>query len=91
MFRWVKNVDGELEENSPLQDGGHLGVNLWREGNENARPVEPAFVGWPVVAVLIPLLRSGPFLQGQSGDEHQEHRQEDGAQDRSIQRTVRAA
>jgi hypothetical protein len=64
MFGRVEDVDGELEKNCSLQEGGHPCVKLWRERNENARPLEPTFVGWPVVAVFVPLFRPRPFLQG---------------------------
>lgn len=35
----IKDINGKFQENRPLQDHWHKAVELWREGDQNARPL----------------------------------------------------
>ena len=84
MLGRIKDVQGELEENRPLQHGRQRLVQLGREGDQNAGAFRVALIRLPVVAALVPLLRPRAFLQREPGDEEKEKGEEDRAENGGV-------
>jgi hypothetical protein len=84
--RRIKDVQGKLEEHSPLQEHRQLFVQLWRKGNQDARAIEPALVLVPVVTLFVASLGLGPLGQGQAGHKHEEGGEQEGPHDGGVQR-----
>ena len=69
-----------MSHNLKIMGKGHrsdIRTQLWWEWDQDARSLSISRVRFPVVSTFIPLLTSGPFLEGKARDEHQKQRQEE--------------
>lgn len=88
VLRWVEDIHGELEKHGPFQEHRQLLVELRREREQNARPVQVALIARPVCALFVALFRAGPLGEGQAGDEHEQDGQEKRANDGGVEGLV---
>lgn len=64
MLCWIKDIDWELQEQSPLQDDRHSLIKSWWEGDEDTGLMQVSSILVPTFTLFVSLLRSRAFLQG---------------------------
>jgi len=85
MLGRIEHIDREFQEYCSLQKDRNLRIQLRWKGDEDARSMQISLICWPVVTLLVPLLRSWSFLQCQPGDEHEQYGQEECTEYGSIE------
>ena len=89
MLRRIKHINREFQKQRPLQKHRHPLVQLRRERNQNTRALQPALIRGPIISLLVSFLRPGALLQRQARHEHEQQRQEEGAEDGRVEGCVR--
>jgi hypothetical protein len=67
MLGRVKDVYGKFQKHRSLQEDRKLFIQLRGKWNEDTRPMEITLVGWPIDALLVPLLCPRSLLESKSG------------------------